>query len=191
MRRILKLMVVTFLLVGCSSLTSKKPAPVITIEPVEPSTQPTTPTSPDTVPQLPKVKTVDWSTAVIPLANQLVQAPGVESDKVLLIDSIKNNTNMSIQSMQATDAIIDAVNNKNVFKLVPQDVVVNARKALGLSQEDSLVTRSKAIGLARYVQADYVLYSVISGDQQQSEIEMQLMGAQTGEILWSGTNRIE
>ncbi|HGJ5874310.1 MULTISPECIES: penicillin-binding protein activator LpoB [Arsenophonus] len=191
MRRIFQLMVVTFLLVGCSSITSKKPAPVITIEPTEPNEQPITPTSPDTVPQLPKLKTVDWSTTVIPLANQLVQAPGVESGKVLLIDSIKNNTNMSIQLMPATDAIIDAVNNQNVFKLVPQDVVANARKALGLSQEDSLVTRSKAIGLARYVQADYVLYSVISGNQQQSEIEMQLMGAQTGEILWSGTNRIE
>jgi len=184
-------MVVTFILVGCSSITSKKPAPVITIEPTEPTKQPTTPTSPDTVPQLPKVKTVDWSTAVIPLAHQLVQAQGVESGKVLLIDSIKNNTNMSIQSMQATDAIIEAVNNQNVFKLVPQDVVANARKALGLSQEDSLVTRSKAIGLARYVQADYVLYSVISGNQQQSEIEMQLMAAQTGEILWLGSNRIE
>ncbi|HGJ5884345.1 penicillin-binding protein activator LpoB [Arsenophonus sp.] len=191
MRRIFQLMVVTFILVGCSSITSKKPAPVITIEPTEPTEQPTTSTSPDTVPQLPKVKTVDWSTAVIPLAHQLVQAQGVESGKVLLIDSIKNNTNMSIQSMQATDAIIDAVNNQNVFKLVPQDVVANARKALGLSQEDSLVTRSKAIGLARYVQADYVLYSVISGNQQQSEIEMQLMAAQTGEILWSGSNRIE
>lgn len=194
MRRIFQLMVVTFILVGCSSITSKKPAPVITIEPTEPTEQPITPTSPDTVPQLPKVKTVDWSTALIPLAHQLVQAQGVESGKVLLIDSIKNNTNMSIQSiqsMQATDAIIEAVNNQNVFKLVPQDVVANARQALGLSQEDSLVTRSKAIGLARYVQADYVLYAVISGNQQQSEIEMQLMAAQTGEILWSGSNRIE
>lgn len=191
MRRIYQLMVVTFILVGCSSITSKKPAPVITIEPTEPIEQPTTPTSPDTVPQLPKVKTVDWSTAVIPLAHQLVQAQGIESGKVLLIDSIKNNTNMSIQSMQATDVIIEAVNNQNVFKLVPQDVVANARKALGLSQEDSLVTRSKAIGVARYVQADYVLYSVISCNQQQSEIEMQLMAAQTGEILWSGSNRIE
>ena len=191
MRCIFQVMVVTFILVGCSSITSKRPAPVITIEPSEPTEQPTIPTSPDTVPQLPKVKTVDWSAAIIPLANQLVQAPGIESGKVLLIDSIKNNTNMSIQSMQATNTIIDVINKKNVFKLAPQDVVANARKALGLSQEDSLVTRSKAIGLARYVQADYVLYSVISGNQQQSEIEMQLMGAQTGEILWSGTNRIE
>ncbi|MFV9997408.1 MAG: penicillin-binding protein activator LpoB [Arsenophonus endosymbiont of Dermacentor nuttalli] len=191
MRRIFQVMVVTFILVGCSSITSKRPAPVITIEPSEPTEQPTIPTSPDTVPQLPKVKTVDWSAAIIPLANQLVQAPGIESGKVLLIDSIKNNTNISIQSMQATNTIIDVINKKNVFKLAPQDVVANARKALGLSQEDSLVTRSKAIGLARYVQADYVLYSVISGNQQQSEIEMQLMGAQTGEILWSGTNRIE
>ncbi|RXK34436.1 penicillin-binding protein activator LpoB [Arsenophonus endosymbiont of Bemisia tabaci Asia II 3] len=191
MRRIFQLMVVTFIVVGCSSITSKKPAPVITIEPTEPTEQPTTPTSQDTVSQLPKVKTVDWSTAVIPLAHQLVQAQGIESGMVLLIDSIKNNTNMSIQSMQATDAIIEAVNNQNVFKLVPQDVVANARKALGLSQEDSLVTRSKAIGLARYVQADYVLYSVISGNQQQSEIEMLLIAAQTGEILWSGSNRIE
>ncbi|MGP1923765.1 MAG: penicillin-binding protein activator LpoB [Arsenophonus sp. NEOnobi-MAG3] len=189
MRRIFRLIVIIFTLVGCSSITSKKPVPVVTIKATEqPTKQPTTAMSPDTVPQLPKVKTVDCSTAIISLANQLVQAPGVESGKVLLIDSIKNNTNISIQS---TDAIIDVVNKQHVFKLVPQYVVANARKALGLSQEDSLVTRSKAIGLARYVQADYVLYSVISGNQQQSEIKMQLMAAQTGEILWSGSNYIK
>ncbi|MFP3013381.1 MAG: penicillin-binding protein activator LpoB [Arsenophonus sp. NC-QC1-MAG3] len=189
MRRIFQLIVVIFTLVGCSSITNKKHVPVVIIKPDKPSEQSIISTSPDnTVPQLPKIKTINWLTAIIPLANQLVQAKGVESGKVLLIDSIKNNTNISIQSI---DDIINAVNNQHVFKLVPQDVVVNARKALGLSQEDSLVTRSKSIGLARYVQADYVLYSVISGNQQQSEIKMQLMAAQTGEILWSGSNRIE
>ncbi|MFP3028948.1 MAG: penicillin-binding protein activator LpoB [Arsenophonus sp.] len=189
MSRVFLLMIVIFILVGCSSITTKKPVTAVTIESTEqPTKQPPTAISSDTVPKIPKLKTINWSTAIVSLANQLAQAPGVESGKVLLIDSIKNNTNISIQS---TDAIINIVNNQHVFKLVPQYVVANARKALGLSKEDSLVTRSKAIGLARYVQADYVLYSVISGNQQQSEIEMQLMAAQTGEILWSGSDQIE
>ena len=75
--------------------------------------------------------------------------------------------------------------------MVPQGVVSAARKTLGLSQDDSLVTRSKAIGLGRYVQAQYVIYSVMSGSSKERSIEMQLMEVQTGEIVWSGKQSIE
>ncbi|MCE1704583.1 penicillin-binding protein activator LpoB, partial [Enterobacter hormaechei] len=61
-----------------------------------------------------------------------------------------------------------------------------ARQALGLSAEDSLGLRSKSIGLARYLNADYVLYSVVANNQGQRDLEMQLMLVKTGEILWSG-----
>lgn len=90
-----------------------------------------------------------------------------------------------------TSAIVNTVDNTGRFNLVPQDVVVSARKALGLSQEDSLVTRSKAIGLGRYVQANYVLYSVVSGSKDNRDIEMQLLSVQSGEILWSGDGKID
>ncbi|MDT9587184.1 MAG: penicillin-binding protein activator LpoB [Candidatus Arsenophonus melophagi] len=191
MRSIAQLMIVTLLSVGCSSIPNKKTTPAFIIKLTESTKRKGTPTFLDTIPYLPQVTAIDLSQAVLPLVNQLISSPWVKSGRILLIDLIKNNTNMSIQAMQATDAIINVINNQHVFKLVPQSVVLSARKAFGLSLEDSLVTRSKSIGLARYVQADYVLYSVISGNQKKSKIDMQLIETQSGEILWTGTNHIK
>lgn len=193
MKRILLVAAAALVLAGCPSIPpegQRTPPEVVPIEPSEP-TQPQTPPPADTVPTPPKQQTVNWAGAVTPLIGEMVGASGVESGKVLLVDSVKNNTTGSFSVQNATSAIISAVDNSNRFQLVPQEVASAARKTLGLSQEDSLVTRSKAIGLGRYVQADYVLYSVISGSNKQRDIEMQLMAVQSGEILWSGKNDIE
>lgn len=193
MKRILLVAAAAMILAGCPSFHPEgpqTPPPVIPIEPSEP-TEPVTPPPSDKVPTPPKQKTTDWSAAVAPLVNQMVGTSGLESGKVLLVDSVKNNTTGSFSVQNVTAAIVNAVDNSNRFRVVPQDVANAARKTLGLSQEDSLVTRSKAIGLGRYVQADYVLYSVVSGSSKQRDIEMQLMAVQSGEILWSGKNDIE
>lgn len=193
MKRILLVAVAAMVLAGCLSSHPEGPntqPPVVPVEPNEPTT-PQTPPPVDTVPTPPKQRTTDWAAAVSPLVGEMSGANGVESGKVLLVDSVKNNTNGSFSVQNATSAIVTAVDNSRRFSVVPQDVANAARKTLGLSQEDSLVTRSKAIGLGRYVQADYVLYSVISGTNKQRDIEMQLMAVQSGEILWSGKNDIE
>ncbi len=196
MKRILFVAAAAMLLAGCPSFYHEEPKtqpPITPVEPTEPS-EPTVPTTPppiDVVPTPPKQKTINWGSAISPLISQMVSTDGVESGKVLLVDSAKNNTNGTFSIQNATSAIIDAVDNSHYFKVVPQDVVHSARKMLGLTQEDSLVTRSKAIGLGRYVQADYVLYSVISGTNDQRDVEMQLMAVQSGEILWSGKKEIE
>ncbi|MGP1930564.1 MAG: penicillin-binding protein activator LpoB [Arsenophonus sp. ET-DL12-MAG3] len=194
MRCIFQFIVIIFILVGCSLIKNKKSTPIITIKPIKsikPINQGISIIFPDFIPEIKKLKIINWSTLVIPLINKLIETQDIKLGKLLLIESINNNTNMSIQSIQVTNAIVNAINNHNIFKLVSQDIAENARKALNLSQKDNLVTRSKAIGLGRYIQTDYVLYSIISGDQQQSEIEIQLMETQTGEILWSGKNYIE
>ncbi|WP_368869749.1 penicillin-binding protein activator LpoB [Providencia vermicola] len=193
MKRILFVAAAAMILAGCPSFQSerpKTPPPVVPVDPVEP-TEPVTPPPIDKVPTPPKQKTTDWSAAVSPLVSEMSGASGIESGKVLLVDSVKNNTNGSFSVQNATSAIVKAVDSSHLFKVVPQDVVNTARKTLGLSQDDSLVTRSKAIGLGRYVQADYVLYSVISGSNKQRDIEMQLMAVQSGEIIWSGKNDID
>ncbi|EMF0916322.1 MULTISPECIES: penicillin-binding protein activator LpoB [Providencia] len=193
MKRILFVAAAAMMLAGCPSFQQdrpKTPPPVVPVEPTEP-TEPTTPPPIDKVPTPPKQKTTDWSAAVSPLVGQMTGANGVESGKVLLVDSVKNNTTGSFSVQNVTSAIVKAVDDSHRFKVVPQYVVNAARRTLGLSQDDSLVTRSKAIGLGRYVQADYVLYSVISGSNDQRDIEMQLMAVQSGEILWSGKNDIE
>lgn len=190
MKRILLVAAAAMVLAGCLSSHPEAPKTQPPVVPVEPS-EPMTPPPVDTVPTPHKQKITDWSAAVSPLVGEMSGANGVESGKVLLVDSVKNNTNGSFSVQNATSAIVNAVDNSRRFSVVPEDVVNAARKTLGLSQEDSLVTRSKAIGLGRYVQADYVLYSVISGSNKQRDIEMQLMAVQSGEILWSGKNDIE
>lgn len=192
MKRVLWVAVATLLLAGCPSYPPQEPVKQPPIVPVEPEQPPVVvPPPTDKVPTPPKQQTTDWSASINPLVGQMASAEGVESGKVLLVDSVKNNTNGSLPVQVITGNMTTAVENTNRFKVVPPSVVSAARKTLGLSQDDSLVTRSKAIGLGRYVQADYVIYSVISGSNKDRNIEMQLMEVQSGEIIWTGKHGIE
>lgn len=192
MKRILMVAVAALILAGCPSYPPQQPGTQPPIVPVEPDQPPeVTPPPTDVVPTPPKQQTTDWAASITPLVGKMVAADGVESGKVLLVDSVKNNTNGSLPVQTITSTMASAVENTNRFKVVPQSVVSSARKTLGLSQEDSLVTRSKAIGLGRYVQADYVIYSVMSGSNKDKSLEMQLMEVQTGEIIWTGKHSID
>ncbi|MEK9495607.1 penicillin-binding protein activator LpoB [Photorhabdus sp. P32] len=189
MKRIFFVALSVVFLAGCPSLPPEKPEPPTPVVPVTPSEKSTPPT--EKVPEPPKMRTTDWEGTVQPLIEQLVKAHGLENGKLLLVDTVKNNTNGALQIMQATEALRQAISSKHVFELVPQNQVQNARQSLGLSEEDSLGLRSKAIGLARYLNADYVLYSIVSGNSDKRDIVMQLMLVQTGEILWSGHGDIK
>ena len=103
----------------------------------------------------------------------MLKAQGITSGSVLLVDRIKNSTNGSLQTAKATAALQNALANNNTFT------------------EDSLTSRSKAVGLARYVGAQYVLYSNAQGDIKSPELQMQLMLVQTGEIIWSGNGSVQ
>ncbi|AOM40460.1 penicillin-binding protein activator LpoB [Xenorhabdus hominickii] len=184
MKRIFFIILSAMLLTSCVLEKAQPPAPVTPVEPIEkkePSVEPS-----EKILQPPKIQSTNWNGIVQPLVEQMVKANGLEAGRLLLIDSVKNNTNGVLQNLKATDAVIGAVSSKQVFNVVPKSQVYTARKALGLSSEDSLGLRSKSIGLARYLNADYVLYSEVSGNNSQRVIEMQLMLVQTGEILWSG-----
>ncbi|NHB96088.1 penicillin-binding protein activator LpoB [Photorhabdus stackebrandtii] len=183
MKRIVFVALSVMFLAGCPSLPLQQPEPPTPVIPVPP-TEPTPP--PEKVPELPKVREIDWEGTVQPLIEQMVKANGLGNGKLLLVDTVKNNTNGVLQTMQATDVLRQTVSSKGIFELVPQNQVQSARQSLGLSEEDSLGLRSKAIGLARYLNADYVLYSIVSGNSDKRDIVMQLMIVQTGEILWSG-----
>ncbi|WP_237385171.1 penicillin-binding protein activator LpoB [Xenorhabdus sp. Sc-CR9] len=189
MKRILFVILSTMLLASCVlPEATQQPAPVTPIEPKKKEETPVEPS--EKVPQPPRIQSISWNSIVQPLVEEMVKVHGVEAGKVLLVDSVKNNTNGSLRTLKATDAIIDAVSNKQVFQVVPKSQVHIAQQALGLSSEDSLGLRSKSIGLARYLNADYVLYSSVSGNNGQRDLEMQLMLVKTGEILWSGRGDI-
>ena len=190
----------SLILSGCivGEQQQQQPAPV---EPVQPQPQPQTqpggqsvPSQPGpvmTVPQPPKMQTLNWSASVAPLVAQMLQADGVTPGSVLLVDNVKNSTNGNLQTAKATAALQNALSNNSQFTLITPQQLAVAKQTLGLSAGDSLVSRSKAVGLARYVGAQYVLYSNAKGDVKSPELQMQLMLVQTGEIIWSGSGDVQ
>ncbi|WP_437610798.1 penicillin-binding protein activator LpoB [Erwinia sp. V71] len=181
------------LLSGCI-LQQQQPAQPAPVEPAQPAppTQPVPQPQPGVpVPQPPKIVTINWDASVQPLVAQMLQAEGVTQGSVLLVDRIKNSTNGSLQTAKATTSLQNALANNGKFTLVTPQQLSTAKQTLGLSPDDSLTSRSKAIGLARYVGAQYVLYSNAQGDVKSPELQMQLMLVQTGEIIWSGNGDVQ
>jgi len=164
-------------------------APVTPVEPEQPQTE--VPPPPETVPQPPKEQTINWNASVQPMVAKMLQADGVQAGSVLLLDSVKNSTNGSLPVGNSTAALKDALATNNKFQVGPDTQLASAKQALGLSVDDSLGSRSKAIGLARYVNAQYVLYSTVTGDVKSPTLKMQMMTVPSGEIVWSGNGAVQ
>ncbi|BFO09629.1 penicillin-binding protein activator LpoB [Serratia rubidaea] len=196
MKKYLFVAAAALVLTGCPQRPPEQPEAPVTITPVTPEEttpvphQPEPPTS-EPVPQPPKIQSFNWLGSVQPLIAQMLKADGVTPGSVLLLDSVKNNTNGSLQTGKATAALHKALGANQTFTVVPQAWLTSAKQTLGLSAEDSLGSRSKAIGLARIVNAQYVLYSDASGDVKSPQLDMQLMLVQTGEIIWSGNGAVK
>ena len=187
-------MLLALMLSGCitGEQSQQPPAPVEPVQPTQPVEPPPAKPEPgETVQQPPKIVTINWDASVQPLVAKMLQAEGVTQGSVLLVDRIKNSTNGSLQTAKATTALQNALANNGKFTLVTAQQLNTAKQTLGLSPEDSLTSRSKAIGLARYVGAQYVLYSNAQGDVKSPELQMQLMLVQTGEIIWSGNGDVQ
>ncbi|MDF7760997.1 penicillin-binding protein activator LpoB [Kosakonia cowanii] len=199
------------LLAGC--ITDQQPAPVE--QAGGGATQPAQPQQPQQpVPGVPSVPTLpqqpgpiehpdqngqptprerhyDWNGAVQPMVGKMLQASGVNAGSVLLVDSVNNRTNGSINTGEATEVVRNALANNGKFTLITAQQLAVAKQQLGLSPQDSLGTRSKAIGIARNVGAQYVLYSSATGNANAPSLQMQLMLVQTGEIIWSGKGAVQ
>ncbi|AJJ10373.1 hypothetical protein CH64_919 [Yersinia rohdei] len=191
MKRYLSVALAALVLTGCMTRPPVEPTtPPVTIEPVTPPVVETPPPV-DTVPQPPKMQpSMDWAASLEPLVAQMVNSNEVANGSILLLDSVKNNTNGALPTAKATSALHKVLASNKKFVLISPQQLAVAKQTLGLSEEDSLGSRSKAIGLARYVSAQYVLYSDVRGDVKSPTIEMQLMQVQTGEIIWSGNGPV-
>lgn len=190
-------------LAGCVS-QREEPAPVEQGKPAaqQPpvTTVPTVPEIPKqpgpiesnqgTTPTAPRVRHYDWNAAAQPLMGKLVQAEGITPGSILLVDSVNNRTNGSLNTGEATSALSAALQGNGKFTLVSPQQIAVAKQQLGLSPQDSLGSRSKAMGLARNVGAQYVLYSNATGNVNAPGLQSQLMLVQTGEIIWSGKGAV-
>ncbi|AGN88198.1 MULTISPECIES: penicillin-binding protein activator LpoB [Enterobacteriaceae] len=201
------------LLAGC--ISDQQPAPVdqaggagtpqqpTPVQPQQPVPEvPSVPTLPQQQPgpiehqdqtgqPAPRERHFDWNGAVQPMVGKMLQASGANAGSVLLVDSVNNRTNGSINTSEATGVVRNALANNGKFTLVTEQQLAVAKQQLGLSPQDSLGTRSKAIGIARNVGAQYVLYSNATGNVNAPALQMQLMLVQTGEIIWSGKGAVQ
>ncbi|MGK2960009.1 MAG: penicillin-binding protein activator LpoB [Candidatus Malihini olakiniferum] len=180
MKKYLVLMLEAIVLTGCIKRPPEQQPP----EQVEMVQQ----QQPEVVapPAPPKIQTLNWEGSVAPLIAQMLKESDAAPGSILLVNSVKNNTNGSLLIAKATMAIYDALSNGKAFILVPCEQMSVAKQTLGLSADDSLGSRSKAIGLARYVGAQYLLYSDVIGDVKTPQLDIQLILVQSGEIVWSG-----
>ncbi|MHA0984624.1 penicillin-binding protein activator LpoB [Kosakonia cowanii] len=210
-RRYALLTTLAMLLAGC--ITDQQPAPVE--QAGGGATQPAQPQQPQQpIPGVPSVPTLpqqpgpiehpdqngqptprerhyDWNGAVQPMVGKMLQASGANAGSVLLVDSVNNRTNGSINTGEATEVVHNALANNGKFTLITAQQLAVAKQQLGLSPQDSLGTRSKAMGIARNVGAQYVLYSNATGNANAPSLQMQLMLVQTGEIIWSGKGAVQ
>ena len=203
---------VALILSGCIMRGEQEPAPVdqanpqpqqpVPEQPQQPVTPvPTVPSFPqqpgpiehqdETAQPVPRERHYDWNNAIAPMVGKMLQSSGATAGSVLLVDSVNNRTNGTLNTNDATDALRNALANNGKFTLVTAQQLGVAKQQLGLSPQDSLGTRSKAIGIARNVGAQYVLYSSANGSATAPGLQMQLMLVQTGEIIWSGKGAVQ
>ncbi len=110
---------------GC--VAQREPAPVDEVKPVpEQPAQPqqpvpvvpTVPTIPQqpgpiehedqTAQPAPRVRHYDWNGAMQPMVGKMLQADGVKAGGVLLVDSVNNRTNGSLNAGEATETLRNA-----------------------------------------------------------------------------------
>lgn len=125
MKRYLFVVLAALVLTGCPSRTPVAPTtPPVTIEPVTPPVIETPPPV-DTVPQPPKVQSIDWAISVEPLVAKMVNNNEVANGSILLLDSVKNNTNGALQTAKATAALHQVLASNKKFVLIsPQQLEI-------------------------------------------------------------------
>lgn len=162
--------------------SKSEPTPV---SPPSPESVSPEPSATGTVPSPPSIQSFDWTAPMTLLIENMDHTKDLADGSVLLVDTVKNNTNGALPIQKATETLQHILSSNKRFFLIPASQLASAKAALGISEDDKLGSRSKSIGLARYLNAEYVLYTDVSGDVESPVIDMQLMLVKTGEIIWS------
>jgi len=70
------------------------------------------------VPLTPKIKSFDWSVPMKPLVENMSQTKDLPNGSVLLVDTVKNNTNGLLQIEKATESLLHILSSNNTFFLI-------------------------------------------------------------------------
>lgn len=190
MKKLFFVALATVLLVGCLATGPKTHKPPITVNPQPPPIDLVL-TPPNQPPPKQELEPLNWMASIEPLVYNMLNSSLDANNGVVLLDQVKNNTSGKVQTDDAASALKETLLATNRFSVVSDSKLTEGRQAMGLQDDDSLISRSKAIGLARYLGAKYIIYASANGNPSMPEIIIQLMQAQTGEILWSGKGNVQ
>ncbi|WP_392562645.1 hypothetical protein RHO12_03950 [Orbus sturtevantii] len=136
----------------------------------------------------PKLLTTDWSIILSPLIDELLETMAVNGNNTLLISDVNNHSQQYISSTAINDILVKALNEQTIFQVIDSNSVNIAKQSVGIPNDDSLVSRGKMIALARKVNADYVLFTIIDQAPKLpdtlAEVSLELILTKTGEIIW-------
>ncbi|WMY97713.1 MAG: hypothetical protein RA161_01430 [Arsenophonus sp.] len=132
-------------------------------------------------------KETNWNQIILSLINELLKEFSFKENQSLLINSIKNNTNIFIPNKYITNMISDIIKRKNIITISPEQINETYKK-IGLLKEDNLISCAKEIMLARYIHSKYVLCLEIFSYHDKKLIEIKLIETKSGEIFYKKTS---
>lgn len=136
------------------------------------------------------IQKINWPASILSLNKQLIQSADLPSSSVkVLVDDIKNDTKVKVDVRWLLQILSQQLNSSSRFSVIDSNSVSQTRKVLELDRQDSLKTRNKSMAVARHLKAPYILFTSITGNNEQPDITMQLMQMSTGELLWSQTDK--
>ncbi len=165
-------------LTGCQYLDSgQTTAPVVVVPPKQ---QPS-----EDVVTFPKQQQVDWTASLEQVVQKMVAASGSSEVNYVLIDDITNRSKNHVDTNALTQQYKSLLDSTYRFSTVDEATLSDAKRALGIEQGDSLSSRAKSVGLSRYLKIPYVLYTSIIEKGGQSELNVQMLQVNSGEVIWS------
>lgn len=132
-----------------------------------------------------KSNVIDWKFIILnTLQDVLFFNKNIESDAVLLVNMIKNDTNSDIQTSKVTNLLINYISeNTKKYKVICIEKLYFIYRKLGIYPEDHINSYNFSINIANCLKADYLLYGIIHGDILHPILELRLILVKTGEIL--------
>lgn len=127
---------------------------------------------------------IDWKTFLLSMLQNVCFFNDIILDGVLLVNIVKNNTDIVFPIMRITNILIELIlKNTSTYSVINIDKLYSTYRTLEIFPEDNLNSYEFSIEIANYLKADYVLYSSISKDSEDLNLELQLILTKTGEII--------
>lgn len=139
----------------------------------------------------PRVRHYDWNGAVQPLVGQMLQASGVNAGSILLVDSVNNRTNGSLNAGEATTALRSALAGNGKFTTGIGAAAGGRQAAAGPVAAGQPRQPQQSHGHRPQRGRAVCALLNATGNVNAPELKMQLMLVQTGEIIWSGKGAVQ